>query len=272
MHFTANADLIFLRDKLPKDSYLVDTVETHSIVPCTSNSGPSGPLVKGANGLPIPSWGFVPKLSSSKTNFSLPIFCKLRLQVPFWALIFLENSKSLLLQRPAKSCLLMRRQLRPPPNLSFFKALSRPTHTVRIHLSATAGTEITGEVLQSNSQGNQSIVGPPLSVLPITESTPTQTLCLQMSNFYFKNFPLYSTQVMWCPILPMEGNTTFIRVDTNQFSQKPAALTKLEIDKAEFKCLESTGIVRHSTSPWVSPLHMVPKKMGFGSLVVITSP
>jgi hypothetical protein len=37
---------------------------------------------------------------------------------------------------------------------------------------------------------------------------------------------------------------------------------KLEIAKAEFKRLESTGIVRRSVSPWVSPLHMVPKKDG----------
>jgi hypothetical protein len=39
-------------------------------------------------------------------------------------------------------------------------------------------------------------------------------------------------------------------------------LEKLEIAKAEFKCLESAGIVRCSKSPWASPLHLVPKKDG----------
>ncbi len=33
---------------------------------------------------------------------------------------------------------------------------------------------------------------------------------------------------------------------------------KLQIAKAEFKRLESAGIIRRSKSPWASPLHMVP--------------
>ncbi len=37
---------------------------------------------------------------------------------------------------------------------------------------------------------------------------------------------------------------------------------KLQIAKAEFKRLESAGIVRRSKLPWASPLHMVPKKDG----------
>jgi hypothetical protein len=35
---------------------------------------------------------------------------------------------------------------------------------------------------------------------------------------------------------------------------------KLEIAKAEFKRLETAGIIRRSKLPWASPLHMVPKK------------
>ncbi len=61
MHFPANAGLIFLTDELTNDKYLVDTGATLSIVPCSQNSSPSGPLLKGADGQPIPSWGFIQK-------------------------------------------------------------------------------------------------------------------------------------------------------------------------------------------------------------------
>jgi hypothetical protein len=59
MHFPANAGLIFLTDELANDRYLVDSGATLSIVTCTSNAGLSGPILKGADGQPIPSWGFV---------------------------------------------------------------------------------------------------------------------------------------------------------------------------------------------------------------------
>jgi hypothetical protein len=61
MHFPAKAGLIFLADELTNDRYLVDTGATLSIVPCSQNSSPSGPLLKGADGQPIPFWGFIKK-------------------------------------------------------------------------------------------------------------------------------------------------------------------------------------------------------------------
>jgi hypothetical protein len=66
MHFTANAGLIFLTDELINDRYLVDTGATLSIVPCSQNSSPSGPLLTGADGQPIPSWGFHKVLNGIK--------------------------------------------------------------------------------------------------------------------------------------------------------------------------------------------------------------
>jgi hypothetical protein len=52
--FPSNTGLIFLMDELTNDRYLVDTGATCCIVPCTSNAGLCGPLLKGADGQPIP--------------------------------------------------------------------------------------------------------------------------------------------------------------------------------------------------------------------------
>jgi hypothetical protein len=59
MHFPANTGLILLTDALTNDRYLVDTGATLSIIPCNQNSSPSGLLLKGADGQPFPSWGFI---------------------------------------------------------------------------------------------------------------------------------------------------------------------------------------------------------------------
>ncbi len=62
MHFPAYAGLIFLTDKLTNDRYFVDTGATLSIVTCSQNASPSGPVLKGAEWQPIPSWGFITKI------------------------------------------------------------------------------------------------------------------------------------------------------------------------------------------------------------------
>jgi hypothetical protein len=61
MLFPANAGLIFLTDELTRDRYFVDTGAILSIDPCNYKTTPSGPLLTGADGQPIPSWGFVQK-------------------------------------------------------------------------------------------------------------------------------------------------------------------------------------------------------------------
>ncbi len=113
MHFPANAGLTFLTDKLTNDRYLVDTVATSSIVPCSQNSSPSG-LLKGADGQPILSWSFIQKLCNSKANFLHPVLCKPLWPVPFCALTFLENSKSLSFQKSTIFSLLALQRPRPP--------------------------------------------------------------------------------------------------------------------------------------------------------------
>jgi hypothetical protein len=87
MHFPAHAGLMFLTDE-PNDRYLVDTGATLSVIPCNQNSSPSGPLLKGADGQPIPSWGFIQKTVNFKANFLHQLFSKPLCPAPFWALTF----------------------------------------------------------------------------------------------------------------------------------------------------------------------------------------
>jgi hypothetical protein len=76
MHFPANTGLIFLTDELTNDKYLVDTRATLSIVPCSQNSSPSGPILKGADGQPILSWGFIQKTVQFQGKLLQQLSCK----------------------------------------------------------------------------------------------------------------------------------------------------------------------------------------------------
>jgi hypothetical protein len=100
---------------MTNDRYLVDTGATLSIVPCSQNSSPSGPLHKGAEEQSIPSWGFIQKTVQFQASFLQQPFGKLLWLVPFWALTFCENFKSLFLQKSTKYSLLVLQQPCPPP-------------------------------------------------------------------------------------------------------------------------------------------------------------
>jgi hypothetical protein len=93
MHFPADAGLIFLTDELTHDRYLVDTRATLSIVPCTKNSNPSHPLLKGADGQPIPSWGFVKKTVQFQGKLFTSSFLQAAVAGPILGIDFLRKFK-----------------------------------------------------------------------------------------------------------------------------------------------------------------------------------
>ncbi len=111
------------------------------------------------------------------------------------------------------------------------------------------------DLVQSSSQGNHSIVGPPFSVQAIPEPVPADVKLL------LQKFPsiLRTDDVVPNPSYGVEHHVHM--GDNPSVFAKGHCLNpeKLEIAKAEFKCLESAGIVCSSTSLWASPLHMVPK-------------
>ncbi len=91
MLFPANAGLIFLTDELTHDRYLVDTGATLSIVSCNSKTTPSGPLLKGADGQPIPSRGFVKKTVQFQGKLFSSQFLQAAVAGPILGIVFLKR-------------------------------------------------------------------------------------------------------------------------------------------------------------------------------------
>jgi hypothetical protein len=93
MRFPTNAGLIFLTDELTNDRYLVETGETLSIIPFNQNSSPSGPLLKGADGQPIPSWGFIKKTVQFQGKLFTASFLQAAVASPIPGIDFLRKFK-----------------------------------------------------------------------------------------------------------------------------------------------------------------------------------
>jgi hypothetical protein len=78
---------------LTNDRYLVDTGATLSIVPCNHNSSPSGPLLKGTDGQPIPSWGFIKKTVQFQGRLFTSTFLQAAVAGPILGIDFLRKFK-----------------------------------------------------------------------------------------------------------------------------------------------------------------------------------
>jgi hypothetical protein len=70
-----------------------DTGATLSIAPCSQNSCPSGPLLKGADGQPIPSWGFIKKTEQFQGKVFTTTYLQAALAGPILGIDFLRKVK-----------------------------------------------------------------------------------------------------------------------------------------------------------------------------------
>jgi hypothetical protein len=111
------------------------------------------------------------------------------------------------------------------------------------------------------------MLDPPLSVLPAAELTPTQPIPDSVPADVKCLFQKYFSILRAGDVLPTpsHGEENHVHTGTHPpVFAKARRLDpeKLESAKAEFKHLDSAGIVRCSKPPWASPLHMVPNKGG----------
>jgi hypothetical protein len=67
--------------------------KTLSIVPCHQNTSPSGPLLKGADGQPIPSWGFIKKTVQFQGKLFTSTFLQAAVADPILGIDFLRKFK-----------------------------------------------------------------------------------------------------------------------------------------------------------------------------------
>jgi hypothetical protein len=164
MHFPANAGLIFLTDELTNDRYLVDTGATLSIVPCNQNSSPSGLLLKGADGQPIPSWGFIKKTVQFQGKIFTATFLQAAVAGPILGIDFLRKFK-----------------VTVSPELSQIQfACSAAAPSAQILPSAAPSTHILPSVAPPasycsssfNFRENKSLLDPPSAFQKIPDSVP----------------------------------------------------------------------------------------------------
>jgi hypothetical protein len=236
MHFPAKAGLIFVMDEFMNNRYLVDTGTTLSIVPCTSNAGSAGPLLKGAEGKPIPSWGFISKTVQFQGKLFTAKFLKAAVAGPNLGIDFLRK----------------------------FRITVAP-ETSQVLFACTAMAPAAAKsFLPTVLQAAEPFVFVPSAATPIAMQQIHDSVPEEMKHLLQK-FPsiLRTGDVM---PTPTHGVKHHIHTGSHPpvFSKSCRLHSeKLEIAKAEFKHLESASIVcRSKGDPWASPLHMVPKKDG----------
>jgi hypothetical protein len=203
MHFPADAGLIFLTDELTNDRYLVDTGATLSIVPCSKNTSPSGPLLKGSDGHPIPSWGFIQKTVQFQGKFFTASFLQAAVAGPILGIDFLRKFKVTVCPdtnqiqfactaaassapklftdaSSASSCLFSPTPV-PAPVLIQPPAAATSSQPPTISAHDAWNPEVKSSSFSSR-QNQPFSPPPPFKKFPI--------LCPLMSNFYCKNSPL----------------------------------------------------------------------------------
>jgi hypothetical protein len=232
MHFRANAGLISLTDKLTNDRYLVDTGATWSIVPCNQNSSPSGPLLKGADGQPIPSWGFIKKLQFQGKLF-ISSFLQATVVGPILDIDFLRKFKVTVvsdIHQIQFAC-----TAAASPTL-FLPSAARPPHF------CFQWPRLPRHICSARHQFHQSLLDPPPSLQKIPDSVPADVKAL------LQKFPAILRTGDVKPT-PTQGIEYHIHTSSHPpvFAiSRRLDPEKLQMAKAEFQKLGSAGIIRRS--------------------------
>jgi hypothetical protein len=243
---------MFVVDKFSNRHFLVDTGASYSVFPHKSAAMPCGPSLSGPDGKAIPCWG--PRrlrLTFGRRRFTWP-FLLAAVRFPIIGMDFLKH----------------------------YRLLVDPAGGQILDLAANAvATTDTSEAaaIECELQGTTcGAVLPPLSPPSPSVSPPSPTA--QPSR------PKNTTTVAGAEHVPAMLHARYAAV-FNAAAGMPAEThgvehhlvtagppiaskfrrldgVKLAAAKAEFEKMEQEGVIRRSTSPWASPLHMVEKADG----------
>jgi hypothetical protein len=236
------------------------------VFPHFSPSSLSGPAITGAAGQPIPCWGEKQfHLSFGGQAFTWP-FLLATVQFPIIGVDFLRHFG--LLVDPAANQLVDRQTLQvfksssvPAVMKSSSSVLCPPAH------------QLDESFLPSPSSSPSSVasMAPHVKVPSMSCGAVSQAATCgpssEASNSFVANLLMEFPDVInAAKLLPAVKHDVVHHIQTSgppiasRFRRLEGA--KLEATHREFKAMEREGVIERSTSPWASPLHMVPKKDG----------
>ncbi len=267
--------LVYIVDQLSRRRFLVDTGAAFSVFPHSSASPPLGPALAGAAGQSIPCWGEQQfQLLLNGTSFTWH-FLLAAVQFPIIGVDFLRHFG--LLVDPVGNRLVDRLTLQAfqgssPASVGVSSGDLTPPASVMVHRplhtdlvpgdlasTATCGKQVCSSGI-SRVKAPSGSRGMPLEAasqcaVPVGTSGWVASLLAEFPD-----------------VVNADGHLPDLVHDVQHHiktSGPPVASrfrrlegTKLEAARAEFEAMERDGIVQRSTSPWASPLHMVPKKDG----------
>ncbi len=280
LNAVAPGQLVFITDQLSQRRYLVDTGAAYSIFPYSSSSPACGPALSGPTGQHIPCWGerqFT--LSFNNKQFSWP-FLLAAVKFPIIGVDFLRHFQ--LLVDPAGNRLVdtasrQSFQTSPPATSGAVQAVTPAAGAVQVEASPP-----------SPSPPSPSPPSPsPPSTSPPSPSSPSGSPAPSSPVLLFRSVEelLCHFQDVVNPgkaLPPVKHDVEHHIITTgpliaSRFRRLEGA--KLKAAREEFQLMEKEGIIRRSTSPWASPLHMVAKKDGtwrpcsdFRRLNLVTEP
>ncbi len=242
--------LLHVRDQSTGVTLLVDTGAAFSVLPYRSSSAPTGPALRGPNGVDIPCWGEFKTILTLNGHLFPWVFLRAAVNFAILGIDFLSNFN--LLVDAAAGRLIDTRGRSVPcscglPSMTAVQAVAPPSLQAAQSPRSSEGEKVkvpSGSLVASG--GDMAASPPPSSLAELLRHFDT------VLNAEGRLPP--STHGVEHHIVTAGRPVTakFRRIDDS----------KLEAAKAEFASMEREGIVRRSASCWSSPLHMVLKSDG----------